>query len=248
MLEAESTTAVPALAMLKQTGLLPNPPSQAKILDIACGSGVVAKCLFENMATSEPDFEVLCGDLDQTMVNMTSDSIMEKGWKNVTVDRIDAHATGFTDGEFSHVLMNFGPQLMNDAEKTLKETHRILRSGGVMGTTCWVKAGWIPSVMATFPNFKPPGLLKTDTWKEPDSIKGVLRGIGFEDVRVEEHAFVTRPGVGNVDGFLELMGLLMPALLNGENAGKYGRYMRDQVQEGGAEMSWMALIVSARKP
>jgi ubiquinone/menaquinone biosynthesis C-methylase UbiE len=120
MLEAESTTGVPALAMLKQTGLLPSPPSQAKILDNACGSGVVAKRFFKNMATSEPDFKLLCGDLDQTMVNMTSDSIKEKGWKNVTVDRIDAHAACFTDGEFSHVLMNFGPQLMSDAEEALR--------------------------------------------------------------------------------------------------------------------------------
>jgi ubiquinone/menaquinone biosynthesis C-methylase UbiE len=86
MLEAESTTGVPALAMLKQMGLLPSSPSQAEFLDNACGSGVVAKRLFENIATSEPNSEFLCGDLDQTMVNMMSDSIKKKGWKNVTVD------------------------------------------------------------------------------------------------------------------------------------------------------------------
>jgi hypothetical protein len=143
--------------------------------------------------------------------------------------------------------MNFGPQLMSDAEEALKETHRILRSGGLMGTTCWVKAGWIPSVMATFPDFKPPGLLKTDTGKKPESVKAILMGIRIEDVEVMEHAFMTRLGLRNMDSFLELMGLLMPALLHGENAENYGRYIRDEVEKGGVLMGWMALIVSARK-
>jgi hypothetical protein len=56
--------------------------------------------------------------------------------------------------------------------------------------------------------------------------------LGLRDVEVEVHAFVMRLGLGNVDCFLELMGLLMPALLHGENAENYGRYIRDEVQKG----------------
>lgn len=246
MLEAERTTGVPALAMLKQTGLVPSPPVHARILDNACGSGVVAKCLHEQV--SNADFKLLCGDLDQTMVHMTSNLIQEQRWTSVTVECVDAHATGFADGEFSHVLMNFGPQLMGDAEAALGETYRILRSGGVMGTTCWVKAGWVPSVTAVFPDFKPPGLLQADTWKSPKRIREVLTGVGFEDVDVRECEFVNRVEGENVGSFLELMGLLVLKLLDGENKEKYDRHMRDEVQKGSVEMSWMALTVSAKKP
>lgn len=247
MLEAEIATGVPALAMLKQTGLVPRPPAGAKILDNACGSGVVAKRLFEDLSPSgTEDFDLICGDVDGTTEKLTADLIAEKQWTNVAVKHIDAHSTGFPDGEFSHVLMNFGPQLMKDAVFALKETHRVLQSRGVAGFTCWIKAGWLPSVLETFPDFKPPGLLQTYPWKEPASIRDILKEIGFVDVEVEEHDFTTR--LTEVDGFLELMVLLMPGLLNGENLEKYERHMRQEAEKAPVEMSWQALIVSARKP
>ena len=258
MLAAEVATGVPALAMLHQTQLLPIPPPHSKILDNACGAGVVAKQLFQHLSTS-PDshdkdanlnFELICGDVDGTMEQLTADLIAEEGWyeRNVSVRRIDAHSTGYPDGTFSHVLMNFGPQLMRDAVGALKETYRILRTGGVAGFTCWVRTGWLPGIVATFPDFKPPGLLQTYPWKEPRSIEGILGEIGFVDVVVREHDFTTRLSEGGVDGFLELMALLMPGLLNGENLEQYERYMKAQVEKQPIEMSWQALVVSAKKP
>jgi SAM-dependent methyltransferase len=262
MLAAEVATGVPALAMLHQTHLLPSPPPHAKILDNACGAGVVAKQLFHHLATlpandennnaaADLNFELTCGDIDGTMEQLTADLIAEKGWseQNVSVRRIDAHSTGYPEGTFSHVLMNFGPQLMRDAKGALKETYRVLQDGGVAGFTCWVRTGWLPGVVAVFPNFEAPGLLQTYPWKEPRSIEGILGEIGFVDVVVREHDFTTRLSEGGVDGFLELMALLMPGLLNGENMQKYERYMKAQVEKQPVlEMSWQALIVSARKP
>ena len=259
MLAAEVATGVPALAMLHQTHLLPSPPPHSKILDNACGAGVVAKQFFQHLDPSPAndkdadrnfDFELICGDVDGTMEQLTADLIAEEGWseRNVSVRRIDAHSTGYPDGTFSHVLMNFGPQLMRDAVGALKETYRILQTGGVAGFTCWVRTGWLPGIVAVFPDFEPPGLLQTYPWKEAASIREILGEIGFVDVVVREHDFTTRLSAGGVDGFLELMALLMPGLLNGENLEKYERYMKAEAEKRPVEMSWQALIVSARKP
>ena len=246
MLAAEAATSIPALALLHQTSLLPSPPHSARILDNACGAGVIAKRLFEHLSNADISFQLTCGDVDGTMEKLTADLIAEKQWRNVSAGRIDAHATGFPDGSFSHVLMNFGPQLMRDGVRALGETYRILGSGGIAGFTCWVKAGWVPGVVEVFPEFKPPGLLQTDTWKEAGRMKEVLGEAGFVDVVVEECDFVTR--LDEADGFLELMALLMPGLLHGENLRKYGRYLSGEVGKGSVEMIWQALIVSARKP
>jgi SAM-dependent methyltransferase len=242
---AEAATGIPALALLQQTSLLPSPPSSARILDNACGAGVIVKRLFEHLSHADASFQLTCGDVDGTMENLTAELIAEKQWPNVSVGRIDAHATGFPDGSFSHVLMNFGPQLMRDAVRALGETYRVLASGGIAGFTCWVKAGWVPGVVEVFPEFTLPGLLQTDLWKEAGRIKEVLGEAGFVDVVVEECDFVTRLDVA--DGFLEFMGLLMPGLLHGENLRKYGRYIRGEVAKGSMDMNWQALIVSARK-
>ena len=247
MSESEIATGVPALAMLQQTGILPTPRPGIKILDNACGAGIVAKRLFANISSpSNGDFELVCGEVDMTMVNMTSDLIRSKQWKNVSVDRIDAHDTRLPDNAFDYVLMNFGPQLMRDAVAMLKETYRLTKSQGTIGFTCWSKAGWLPSVVEVFPDFEPPGLLQNSPWKSADSIEGILTEIGFEDIEVKEHDFITRPK--SVENFLELMTLLMPPLMSGESKLKYEKHMRDKMEKGQVEMSWQALIVSAKKP
>lgn len=121
---AETATAVPARAMLEQCGLLPSPPAGAVILDNACGAGVVAACLFKalDLNTKKSALTVVCGDIDLTMVDMARQRIKANGW-NATAERIDAHGMiNYRDCHFTHVLMNFGPQLMSDPMLTLKGT------------------------------------------------------------------------------------------------------------------------------
>ena len=117
---AETATSVPARAMLEKCGLLPSPPTNAIILDNACGAGIVTACLCESLDDSQRNaLTVVCGDIDQTMVDLTSQRVRENVWK-VQVERLDAQAVSYQDTHFSHVLMNFGPQLMSDPMLALK--------------------------------------------------------------------------------------------------------------------------------
>jgi ubiquinone/menaquinone biosynthesis C-methylase UbiE len=239
---SETATGVPARAMLEQCGLLPNPPATAVILDNACGTGIVTARLFESAGSDRRDLTVVCGDLDQTMVDLSEQRIKANGW-NAVAKCLDAQAMPYRAEEFTHILMNFGPQLLADPMLALRETHRILRKGGCMGFTCWTKPGWIPSVMEAFPSFSPPPLLSN--WKDPGAIKAILSSLGFEEITVSTLDFKTRET--NLDAYLELMKLLLSKLLVGDNAVVYEKHMRAKYARGETEMSWQALIVSAVK-
>lgn len=241
---AETATGVPARAMLEQCGLLPVPPANAVILDNACGAGIVTARLFESVGSSRHDLAVVCGDLDEVMVAMSEQRSRANGW-NTRVKRLDAQDMDYGAEEFTHVLMNFGPQLMSDPMLALRETHRILRKGGYAGFTCWTSPGWVPSVVEAFPSFTPPPLL-SGTWKDPETIKANLSSLGFAEITISTLDFKTREE--NLDAYLELMEILLAKLLVGENAKVYENHMRAKYARGETEMSWQALIVSARKP
>lgn len=59
------------------------------ILDNACGAGVVTARLMEGGGPSNKDLSVVCGDLDQTMVDMVAQRIKENGWQ-AKAERLDA--------------------------------------------------------------------------------------------------------------------------------------------------------------
>ena len=92
---AETATGPPAKALLSACGLLPTPPARATILDIACGAGVVTALLMQKGGGSYvKDLSVVCGDLDQTMVDMAADRIRENGWP-ARAERLDAQVRLF---------------------------------------------------------------------------------------------------------------------------------------------------------
>lgn len=159
--------------------------------------------------------------------------------------------------------MNFGPQLMSDPGKALRgklrtnalyegahamrqtEIHRVMRKGGGTGFTCWTKPGWIPSVQEVAPSYTPPPFL-SNPWCIPDTIRTNLETIGFSNVN-----FVTldfRTNEEDIEGYLELMKLLLSKVLIGENADAYDKLMRAKYERGEMGMDWQALVVTAMKP
>ena len=75
----EEVTSVPAKAMLVQSGLLPNPPSNAVVFDNACGTGIVTSALF-NAVGNDSGVKIVCGDLEKGMVETASKRIEANNW------------------------------------------------------------------------------------------------------------------------------------------------------------------------
>ena len=120
-----------------------------------------------------------------------------------------------------------------------------MRNGGRTGFTCWTKPGWIPSVQEIVPSYTPPPFL-SNPWCIPDAIRTNLETIGFSDVKVLPLEF--RTNEEDIEGYLELMKLLLGKVLIGENADAYDELMRAKYERGEMGMDWQALVVSAVKP
>lgn len=240
---AETATGPPAETLLSNCGLLPTRPAGVVILDNACGAGVVTARLLEKGGSSNENLSVVCGDLDQTMVNLVAQRIKENHW-NAQAEKFDAQDVPYSDNYFTHVLMNFGPHLMPDPIKALTETHRVLRNGGRTGFTCWTKPGWVPSIQEAVPSFTPPPFLSSP-WCDPEAIRTNLEMIGFSKVNVTTLEFTTNEE--DIEGYLELMKLLLTKVLVGEYADAYNNLMRAKYERGEMEMDWQALVVTAMK-
>ena len=121
----------------------------------------------------------------------------------------------------------------------------MLRHGGRTGFTCWTKPGWIASVQEAVPSFNPPPFLSSP-WCVPEAIRGNLEKIGFSEVNVTTVEF--RTNEWDIEGYLELMKLLLSKVLVGENADVYDKLIRAKYERGEMSMDWQALVVSAVKP
>ena len=69
--------------------------------------------------------------------------------------------------------------------------------------------------------------------------------IGFSEVHVSTLDF--RTDEKDIEGYLELMKLLLTKVLIGENADAYDKLMRAKFECGEMGMEWQALVVSAVK-
>ena len=70
--------------------------------------------------------------------------------------------------------------------------------------------------------------------------------IGFSKVNISTLEF--RTDEKDIEGYLELMKLLLTKVLVGENADAYDKLMRAKFDHGEMGMDWQALVVSAVKP
>ena len=70
--------------------------------------------------------------------------------------------------------------------------------------------------------------------------------IGFSEVNVTTVEF--RTDEWDIEGYLELMKLLLSKVLVGENADVYDKLIRTKHERGEMGMDWQALVVSVLKP
>ncbi|KAF7324014.1 Methyltransf-25 domain-containing protein [Mycena kentingensis (nom. inval.)] len=241
----EEITGIPARAMLAQTGLLPSPPAGALVLDNACGGGVVAQLLFNELAPGS-DLKLVCGDLEEYMVESTKGRIAKNGW-NAEALVVDAQAISFPDNHFTHAVMNFGIQVIPDQALAVKETFRVLRPGGVLGITSWTAPGWLDSMVHGCPGFAAPPLLTSGPTSTKESTTALLAAAGFppESVVVTPVEFTHRD---DVTRFLRYMGEIFKGVLGGEGGDAYAKYMREKYGDGEFELLWKAVVITATKP
>jgi SAM-dependent methyltransferase len=107
-----------------------------RVLDVACGTGVVARRAAPRVA---PSGKVVGLDVNEGMLAVARAHAPEDGvpieWKQG-----DATALPFADGAFDVVLCQQGLQFFPDKSRALREMHRVLVPGGILALNVWGKA------------------------------------------------------------------------------------------------------------
>jgi SAM-dependent methyltransferase len=178
----------PTLAgLVERLAELADPRPGVKLLDLATGTGAVARAVAARGASvvgvdvSAPMLAVareLSGDIDFRVA--------------------DAHALPFSEGEFDLVVCSLALSHFHEPSKAMGEALRILRAGGQLVASTWGTGARIPSMSKVVAALARHGAhdkgytLDEETWFDPERGTDVLRGAGFADVVVKSERFTGR--------------------------------------------------------
>ena len=155
------------------------------VLDVATGTGQV---LFAAAEAVGPPGRVVGIDLTDAMLEHARRGIEARGLANAEVEVGDAERLPFPDGSFDRVLCGFGLFFFPDRDRALREFHRVLRPGGIVGTTTFAidrAMAWRGALLTSLG--VGTGTLVTQPLNTVERIVAAFSAAGFAEVRVTEH-------------------------------------------------------------
>ena len=102
-----------------------NPSQNQKLIDVACGTGDIAK-LFINHVNK--DSKITCVDPNKGMVKKGKEKLNE--YKNLNWIIASAEKLPLADNSFDFYTISFGLRNTKNLNKTLSEAYRVLKPGG----------------------------------------------------------------------------------------------------------------------
>jgi len=162
------------------------------VLELAAGTGDTGFDAAERVGS---DGRLIMSDFSPTMLEAARSRGAERGIENVEYKVIDAERIELEDDSVDGVLCRCGYMLMEDVEAALAETRRVLRPEGkvtlaVFGAPERNPFFTIPAVSLIqrghMPPPEPPPAPGLFAMADPERVKGLLRGAGFEEARVTE--------------------------------------------------------------
>jgi ubiquinone/menaquinone biosynthesis C-methylase UbiE len=173
------------------------PPPGAAVLDVASGTGVVARAAARRVGTSG---RVVATDISPAMIAFNASHPPEPGSAPIETAVASATELGRSDAEFDVVLCQQGMPFFPDRPGAVREMHRILRPGGLVGIAVWtperevVPFGPMNAVMQELgvpPPF--PGAYDQGSYVlTAEQVADLLRDAGFHDIDSHEVELVTR--------------------------------------------------------
>ena len=102
-----------------------NPSKKKKLIDVACGTGDIAKLYIE---ATKNHTSVLCVDSNSNMIDECKKNLRQ--YKNINWKVCNAEKLNIEDNSFDFYTISFGLRNTKDINKTLKEAYRVLKKGG----------------------------------------------------------------------------------------------------------------------
>lgn len=100
-----------------------------KVLDVACGTGVLAMAAAERVA---PDGSVVGLDINKGMLTIAQSKNSAIEWKHGQAEHLP-----FPDNHFDRVVSQFGLMFFDDRSAAILEMRRVLKPGGRLAVSVW---------------------------------------------------------------------------------------------------------------
>ncbi|TRZ79533.1 MAG: methyltransferase domain-containing protein [Nitrosopumilales archaeon] len=168
--------------------------SDDKVLDVACGTGVVSKEISQFLG---PNGRLVGIDLSRNALNIARKSI---AFQNCTFIEMDAENIGF-NFKFDKVTCQYGLMFFPDSQKVLKSIGKILNPKGMLVVAVHGLAEEVPyfstimnPILEHIPDIRPIGTPTVHRFGNPKELESEVAKAGFVDVTVALHGFVYKPG------------------------------------------------------
>jgi ubiquinone/menaquinone biosynthesis C-methylase UbiE len=155
-----------------------------RVLEVACGTGIVTRRLCDTLPTST---EIVATDLNPDMFEFAKAKF--KQGENVRWQQADASALPFPDASFDAVVCQFGFMFVPDKAAAMRESHRVLRSGGVFLFNVWDSFAANPfaeiahTTIASFFDRDPPKFYQIPfSLHDPKVVRELLQNASFEKI------------------------------------------------------------------
>ena len=161
------------------------------VLELAAGTGDTGFKVAERVGD---EGKLISTDFAPSMVEVARAAGEARGLGNVEYRVLDAERMDLDDSSVDGVLCRFGYMLMADPAAALAETRRVLRDGGRLSFAVWAspeRNPWaaIPGMTMVEQGHMPapePGAPGIFAMADPDRIRALVTGAGFEEPDIEE--------------------------------------------------------------
>ena len=196
-----------------------DPQPGQTILEVAAGTGDLGFQVAERVGR---DGRLISTDFAPQMVDVARRQGAARGLSNVEYHVLDAESMDLDDDSVDGVVCRWGYMLMADPAAALRETRRVLRSGGPLAFAVWRtpdRNPWaaVPGMTLVQHGHMPPpepGAPGIFAMGEPDRIRELVAAAGFAEPELEEIAFEFRyPDFDDLwDALIRLAGPLAEAV------------------------------------
>ena len=158
----ENVTGLAAPELIKFAGI----ESSSKVLDVGCGTGVVA------LTASRQGASVSGSDLTPELIDQAVDNAKTAG-EDIDFKVADVEDLPYEDGSFDFVVSQFGHMFAPRPDVCTKEMLRVLKPGGVISFSTWppeLLTGRTFRLVGKYAPKPPKGVSAPVDWGEPSKI------------------------------------------------------------------------------